>query len=86
MLVTDRRSTTNQEGEVNDVRFVKDGVARTVRTLRVAANPEPTDRAFRAGRAGVGADEPGASTTDVMLAGRSCIRGSQRADSARQMG
>ena len=27
-LVTVRRSKTNQEGEVNDVRFVKDGVAR----------------------------------------------------------
>ena len=28
MLVTVRRSKTNQEGETNDVRFVKDGVAR----------------------------------------------------------
>ena len=33
MLVTVRRSKTNQEGEVNDVRFVKDGVARALRTL-----------------------------------------------------
>ena len=44
MLVTVRRSKTNQEGEVNDVRFVKDGVARALRTLRTATNPEPGDR------------------------------------------
>ena len=30
VLVTVRRSKTNQEGEVNDVRFVKDGVARAL--------------------------------------------------------
>ena len=34
MLVTVRRSKTNQEGETNDVRFVKDGVARALRALR----------------------------------------------------
>ena len=44
MLVTVRRSKTNQEGEVNDVRFVKDGVARAIRTLRAATSPEPGDR------------------------------------------
>ena len=44
MLVTVRRSKTNQEGDVNDVRFVKDGVARALRTLRAAMNPEPGDR------------------------------------------
>ena len=44
MLVTVRRSKTNQEGEVNDVRFVKDGVARALRTLRTATSPEPGDR------------------------------------------
>ena len=44
MLVTVRRSKTNPEGEVNDVRFVKDGVARALRTLRAATNPEPGDR------------------------------------------
>ena len=44
MLVTVRRSKTNQEGEVNDVRFVKDGVVRAIRTLRVATSPEPSDR------------------------------------------
>ena len=87
MLVTVRRSKTNQEGEVNDVRFVKDGVARALRTLRAATTPEPGyrvvplsaqmiglrftaaaqaagrrepgHRALGAGRAGVGADEPG---------------------------
>ena len=44
MLVTVRRSKTNQEGEVKDVRFVKDGVARALRTLRAATTPEPGDR------------------------------------------
>ena len=44
ILVTGRRSKTNQEGEVNDVRFVKDGVARALRTLRAATTPEPADR------------------------------------------
>ena len=43
-LVTVRRSKTNQEGDVNDVRFVKDGVARALRTLRDATSPEPGDR------------------------------------------
>ena len=36
ILVTVRRSKTNQEGAVNDVRFVKGGVARALRTLRAA--------------------------------------------------
>ena len=44
ILVTVRRSKTNQEGEVNDVRFVKDGVARALRTLRTATSLEPGDR------------------------------------------
>ena len=44
MLVTVRRSKTNQEGEVNDVRFVKDGVARALQTSRGATSPEPGDR------------------------------------------
>ena len=44
VLVTVRRSKTNQEGETNDVRFVKDGVARALRTLRGATSPEPGDR------------------------------------------
>ena len=33
VLVRVRLSKTNQDGEVNDVRFVKDGVARALRTL-----------------------------------------------------
>ena len=53
MLVTVRRSKTNQEGEVNDVRFVKDGVARALRTLRAATSPEPYRRtASERGRSG----------------------------------
>ena len=43
MLITVRRSKTNQEGEVNDVRYVKDGVARALRTLRAATTPKPGD-------------------------------------------
>ena len=29
---------------MNDVRFVKDGVARAIRMLRAATSPEPADR------------------------------------------
>ena len=44
VLVTVRRSKTNQEGETRDVRFVKGGVARAIRTLRAAVNPAMADR------------------------------------------
>ena len=44
VLVTVRRSKTNQEGETTDVRFVKGGVARAIRTLRAAASPASADR------------------------------------------
>ena len=44
VLVTVRRGKTNQEGETRDVRFVKGGVARALRTLRAAASPAPEDR------------------------------------------
>ena len=44
ILVTIRRSKTNQEGETNDVRFVKNGVARAIRTLRAVTSPAPADR------------------------------------------
>ena len=44
ILVTVRRSKTNPEGEANDVRYVKDGVARAIRMLRTASSPEPGDR------------------------------------------
>ena len=38
-----RRGKTNQEGETKDVRFVKDGVARALRTLQANTSPEPDD-------------------------------------------
>ena len=44
VLVTVRRSKTNQEGETTGVRFVKGGVARAIRTLRSAASPATEDR------------------------------------------
>ncbi len=44
ILVTVRRSKTNQAGETRDVRFVKDGVLRAIRTLRAATSSEPGDR------------------------------------------
>ena len=44
VLVTVRRGKTNQEGETTDVRFVKGGVARAIRTLRAAASPATDDR------------------------------------------
>ena len=44
ILVTVRRSKTNQVGETSDVRYLKNGPARTVRALRAAAAPAPADR------------------------------------------
>ena len=44
ILVTIRRSKTNQEGETTDVRFVKNGVARAIRTLRAVTSQAPADR------------------------------------------
>ena len=57
LLVTVRRSKTNPEGATNDVRYLKDGVARrvTAHSGRVGLASELTRR--------------GASTTDVMIAG-----------------
>ena len=43
ILVTVRHSKTNLEGGTRDVRFVKDGVARALRTLRAAAR-RPEDQ------------------------------------------
>ena len=43
-LVTVRRRKTDQEGDGKDVRYVKDGVARAIRTLRAATGPAPADR------------------------------------------
>lgn len=44
ILVTVRRSKTDQEGAGRDVRFVKNGVARAIRTLRATTSPNPGDR------------------------------------------
>ena len=44
VLVTVRRSKTNQESELRDMRFVKDSVAGAIRTLRAAANPALDDQ------------------------------------------
>ena len=45
VLITVRTSKTNQEGDAADVRYLKNGAARAVRTIR-AARPDaaPTDR------------------------------------------
>ena len=48
VLVTVRRSKTNQEGEVRDVRFVKGGVARAIRICRAGCPPgAPCSRSRR---------------------------------------
>ena len=44
ILVTVRRSKTNQDGETNDVRYLKNGAARAVRARRAAAAPAPEGR------------------------------------------
>ena len=44
ILVTVRRSKTNQAGETNDVRYLKNGPARAVRALRAATAPAPAGR------------------------------------------
>ena len=44
ILVTVRRSKTNQAGETNDVRYLKSGPARAVRELRAATAPAPEGR------------------------------------------
>ena len=44
ILIAVRRSKTNPEGETRDVRFVKDGAARAVRTLRASMSPATGDR------------------------------------------
>ena len=45
VLVTVRTSKTNQEGDAADVRYLKNGAANAIRTLRAAAaDAAPTDR------------------------------------------
>ena len=43
VLLTVRTSKTNQEGDAADVRYLKNGAAKAIRTLR-AADAAPTDR------------------------------------------
>ena len=43
VLLTVRTSKTNQEGDATDVRYLKNGAAKAIRTLR-AADAAPTDR------------------------------------------
>ena len=45
VLITVRTSKTNQEGDTADVRYLKNGAAKAIRTLRAAdADAAPTDR------------------------------------------
>ena len=45
VLLTVRTSKTNQEGDAADVRYLKNGAANAIRTLRAAAaDATPTDR------------------------------------------
>ena len=78
VLVTVRRGKTNQEGERRDVRFVKDGVARALRTLRAAAGPVP-EGAGGPGRAALAADGGAA----VRRCGPSRVGGYPRLDAGR---
>ena len=43
VLLTVRTSKTNQEGDAGDVRYLKNGAAKAIRTLR-GADAAPTDR------------------------------------------
>ena len=69
VLVTVRTSKTNQEGDAADVRYLKNGPAKAIRTLR-AAGIEARVTAH-SGRVGLASEltARGASTTEVMLAG-----------------
>ena len=44
VLLTVRTSKTNQEGDAADVRYLKNGAANAIRTLRAADDAAPTDR------------------------------------------
>ena len=90
-LVTVRRSKTNQEGETTDVRFVKGGVARAIRTLRAAANPGPADRVaplspkmvglrFQAAARAAGVERVTAHSGRVGLASELTSRGASTTD------
>ena len=50
VLITVRTSKTNQEGDAADVRYLKNGAAKAIRTLRAAdADAAPTDRVIGLG-------------------------------------
>ena len=91
VLVTVRRSKTNQEGETTDVRFVKGGVARALRTLRAAASPAPEDRVvplspkmvglrFQAAARAAGVERVTAHSGRVGLASELTSRGASTTD------
>ena len=91
VLVTVRRSKTNQEGETTDVRFVKGGVARAIRTLRAAATPGPADRVaplspkmvglrFQAAARAAGVERVTAHSGRVGLASELTSRGASTTD------
>ena len=90
VLVTVRRGKTNQEGEVTDVRFVKGGVARAIRTLR-AASPAAEDRVvplspkmvglrFQAAARAAGVEHVTAHSGRVGLASELTSRGASTTD------
>ena len=89
--VTVRRSKTNQEGETTDVRFVKGGVARAIRTLRAAENPATEDRVvplspkmvglrFQAAARAAGVEQVTAHSGRVGLASELTSRGASTTD------
>ena len=91
VLVTVRRSKTNQEGETTDVRFVKGGVVRAIRTLRAAASPGPADRVaplspkmvglrFQAAARAAGVERVTAHSGRVGLASELTSRGASTTD------
>ena len=91
VLVTVRRSKTNQEGETTDVRFVKGGVARAIRTLRAAASSGPADRVvplspkmvglrFQAAARAAGVERVTAHSGRVGLASELTSRGASTTD------
>ena len=91
VLVTVRRSKTNQEGETTDVRFVKGGVARAIRTLRAAASPATEDRVvplspkmvglrFQAAARAAGVERVTAHSGRVGLASELTSRGASTTD------
>ena len=50
VLLTVRTSKTNQEGDAADVRYLKNGAAKAIRTLRAAAaDAAPTDHCHARG-------------------------------------